>query len=182
MISIVFPFSNLYQKSDRIYLQFFHFFQVLRVHAAPCAVVILISQVITCEENFQVITCEERARVDSVCPKHGVCHPRFAIQTDKPDYFENKSVHLLFWYINWCWYTAAVRLGRSLEKAIAASFKVPSMQSQERQMQSQERPVQSQKRWQLCPASNPIQQNPKLRLLSPNVSWGRLCHLYYTIL
>ena len=31
------------------------------------------------EETFQVLTCEERARVGSVCPKHGVCHPRLTI-------------------------------------------------------------------------------------------------------
>ena len=30
-------------------------------------------------EAFQVITCEEKARVDSFCPKHGVCHPRLEL-------------------------------------------------------------------------------------------------------
>ena len=36
-------------------------------------------QVVIFERNFHVITCEERAKVDSVCPKHGACHPRSII-------------------------------------------------------------------------------------------------------
>ena len=110
-----------------------------------------------------MITCEEKARVDSVCPKRGVCHPRLAIGTDKHDYLDDNLFYDFDLHLKWCRCTAAVRLGRSLEKAIAASFKVPSTQSQERQMLSR-------KRSQLCLGSTPIQQNPKPRLLSPNVS------------
>ena len=52
VISMVLPFIHFQQKSNRKDLQFFRFFQVFWVHAAPCVVVILIGQVINYEENF----------------------------------------------------------------------------------------------------------------------------------
>ena len=71
-----------------------------------------------------MITCEEKARVDSFCPKHGVCHPRWELMMII-------RVILVTIISNDNDVSAAARLGRSLGKEIAASCKVPSMQSQE---------------------------------------------------
>ena len=64
--------------------------------------------------------------MDSFCPKHGVCHPRWELMMII-------RVILVTIISNDNDVSAAARLGRSLKKEIAASYKVPSMQSQERQ-------------------------------------------------